>query len=473
MGVRSKMSKDANYIELLKNDEWEVLTNEGFKSFKGIGISKNSNVLRISFDNGMDIIVTQEHEFLSDDFIMAKNAIIGTKLKTSNGIARVVDIQLLSDFRKMYDLLHVEDTHTYITNGITSKNCIFLDEVAFVADYVWDDFFNSVLPTISSGKSSKIIMVSTPKGMNHFYKIYKDAIDNKSNFQGVKIPWWERPDRDEEWKRKTLMEMGGDRIRFAQEYGCQFLGSSNTLIDSEVLERTTYEEPKDFKYGGALVIYQQPIKDQFYILGVDSAKGNGSDYSCIQVLKIVSEHEIEQVAMYRNNLIGTEEFAQLTIGLSKFYNDAYMMVESNDIGELVTNKIWYDYECDRILNCDAKGLGIRATRKTKLAGNLMLKRYMENGWINIVDRRTIYELSRYEEVTPNVFHAAGQNEHDDCVTSLIWGLYYLTTVFYDKDSNGISDVKNIDSKYKIGGDDMPILISDDENYVDNERWEIY
>lgn len=467
------MSKDANYIELLKNDEWEVLTPEGFKDF--LGLSKSlKETIKIDFDDNSDIICTSDHNIYFTDFEKKRAELfsIDDSLIYKDCIKKVISVER-NGISSVYDLINVGTKHRFIGNNIIVSNCIFLDEVAFVADYVWDDFFNSVLPTISSGKSSKIIMVSTPKGMNHFYKIYKDAIDNKSNFQGVKIPWWERPDRDEEWKRKTLMEMGGDRIRFAQEYGCQFLGSSNTLIDSEVLERTTYEEPKDFKYGGALVIYQQPIKDQFYILGVDSAKGNGSDYSCIQVLKIVSEHEIEQVAMYRNNLIGTEEFAQLTIGLSKYYNDAYMMVESNDIGELVTNKIWYDYECDRILNCDAKGLGIRATRKTKLAGNLMLKRYMENGWINIVDRRTIYELSRYEEVTPNVFHAAGQNEHDDCVTSLIWGLYYLTTVFYDKDSNGISDVKNIDSKYKIGGDDMPILISDDENYVDNERWEIY
>lgn len=346
---------------------------------------------------------------------------------------------------------------------------LLIDEAAFVADYIWEDFYNSVLPTISGGKTSKIIMVSTPKGMNHFYKIYKDAADDRTNFKAIKVPWWERPDRDSEWKAERMKEM--EIQQFNQEYACKFLGSSSTLIDPDVLERTNMESPIDNKYNGAMLIYEYPQQNAFYILGVDSSKGNGSDYSTIQVLKVTSEHDISQVAMYRNNLIGPDEFAQLAIGVSSYYNNAYMMVESNDIGELVVHKMWYDYECDRILNCDAKGLGIRATRKSKLAGNLLLKRYMENGWLDIKDRRTIYELSRYEEVSPNVFHAAGQNEHDDCVTSLIWGLYYLTTVFYDKDSNSLSDVKNIDSKYRIDNDDTPVFVTPDED--ENFRWEIY
>lgn len=271
-----------------------------------------------------------------------------------------------------------------------------------------------------------------------------------------------------------LLDVAGGNVYYTQEvlsHNCKFLGSSNTLIESEVLERVEVEEPLDFKYGGAMQIYEPPIRGEFYILGVDSAKGNQSDFSTVQVLKITDEHDISQAAVYRCNTIGTDEFAQVCIGISKYYNDAYMMVESNDIGELVANKIWYEFECDRILNCDKNGLGIRATRKSKLAGNLLLKRYMENGWLDIKDAKTLYELSRYEEVTPNVFHAAGQNEHDDTVTSLIWGLYYLTTVFYDKEANGISDVKNIDKKYMIDSDDKPIFLGDDDGQEGYGRWE--
>lgn len=350
-------------------------------------------------------------------------------------------------------------------------NEMLIDEVSFIADHIWDDFYNSVLPTISSGKSSKIIMVSTPKGMNHFYKIYKDAVDDRNNFRAIKIPWWERPDRDESWKVKTLMEMGSDSIRFQQEYGCKFLGSSNTLIEPDSLERINVQEPVDTKYGGAMAIYEAPIKGEQYIMGVDSAKGNGSDYSTIQVLKIVSSSEIYQVATYRNNMISPDNFSQLAIGISTYYNKAYMMVESNDIGELVVNKIWYDYECDRLINCDSKGLGIRATRKSKLAGNLLLKKYIENGWLDIKDRRTLYELSRYEEISPNVFHAAGQNEHDDCVTSLIWAIYYTTTDFYE--SGDMNFNKTIDSKYRIDETDMPVFIGDTDNFSNEFQWGTY
>lgn len=250
-------------------------------------------------------------------------------------------------------------------------------------------------------------------------------------------------------------------------HNCQFLGSSITLIDSQVLERTTVIQPVDYKYSNAMLIYEQPQDGAMYILGVDSAKGNGSDFSTIQILKISGEHDIDQVAIYRNNMIAPHEFVQVCIGISEYYNYANMMVESNDIGELVTSILWNDYECEQLLNCDHKGLGIRSTRKTKLAGNLLLKRYLENGWLEIHDARTLYELSRYEEVSPNVFHAAGQNEHDDTVTSLIWGLYFLVTTYYDGTTNTANN-KKIEDKYSLNGEG-PTVVS--ENDYD-EGWEL-
>ncbi len=343
-------------------------------------------------------------------------------------------------------------------------NVAFLDEVAFVQDYVWDDFYNSVLPAISAGKTSKIIMVSTPKGMNHFYTLYKDAVENRNNYKAVKIPWYERPDRDEEWKKSTLRDAGP--IRFAQEFDCKFLGSSNTLIEGDMLERIDTIAPIEIKYNGAMLIYEQPEPGAFYIMGVDSAKGGGADYSVVQVLKINHENDVDQVAVYRCNTLPTDEFSQVCIGISNYYNNAYMMVENNDVGAIVAETIWYEYECDRIVNCDPKGLGIRSTRKTKLAGNLLLKKYIENGWLQINDSRTLYELSRYEEVTPNVFHAAGTNDNDDCVTSMIWAVYYLITQFYDRMGNNINK-KEIDRKYNVNydsGEDnsTPIFMSSDE-----------
>lgn len=265
-----------------------------------------------------------------------------------------------------------------------------------------------------------------------------------------------------------LNDVDGGNIYYTNgivSHNCKFLGSSNTLIEGDMLERIETQSPSTHKYNGAMLIYEEPQPNEFYILGVDSAKGGGNDYSVIQVIKINGERDVEQVAIYRNNLISPDDFAQVCIGVSDYYNGAYMMVENNDVGQIVADAIWYDYECDRIINCDAKGLGIRSTKKTKLAGNLLIKKYVENGYLQINDSKTLYELSRYEEVSPNVFHAAGQNENDDCVTSLIWALYYLTTPFYDKDDNTISR-KDISDKYKIE-DDRPIFFDNDidENWL--------
>lgn len=344
---------------------------------------------------------------------------------------------------------------------------LYLDEFAFVPKNTADEFMASVYPTISSGKTSKIIIVSTPNGLNHFYHIYRNAIRNENNFKAIKIRWDEIPGRDEAWKDSVIRDIGIQK--WQQEFGAKFLGSSNTLIDGDLLERVEIKQPIDMKWNGLMLIYEHPKPDGFYILGIDTSKGTGRDYSVVQVLKIESEFDIKQVAMYRCNKIMPYDFAQICIEISKYYNEAYMMIENNDIGASCADVIWYTFEYDKILNCDPKGIGVRATRKSKLAGNMLLKRYMENGWLEISDTQTLNELSRYEEVTPDVF-SAKHGETDDCVMSLLWGLYFLTTTFYDGKTN---DVKTIDPKFKMDApnhdEDRPIMIFDENGGDDIEK----
>lgn len=307
---------------------------------------------------------------------------------------------------------------------------LFCDEISFVADHIWEQFYSSIYPSISSGERSKIIMVSTPNGLNHFYDIYKKAVAGENDYYPVKIPWWSHPKRDEKWKQNMIRDCG--QQRFNVEFGCRFSGSSSQLIEADKLEELTPKEPIDIShYSGALQIYEQPIDGEKYIIGVDPGKGSGNDYSVIQVLRINNVAEIKQVAVFRSNYIKVDKLVDITIGISDFYNQCEVMAESNDVGELFCSDLWNKKNFDRLLNCDKKGLGVRATRKSKLEGNLLLKKYIENGWLEICDKRTIYELSRYIEVSPNVFHAEGQNENDDCVSSLIWALYYVTTDFFD------------------------------------------
>lgn len=230
---------------------------------------------------------------------------------------------------------------------------------------------------------------------------------------------------------------------------CKFLGSSNTLIDSDVLEKAMFEEPIDVKFGGLMLIYEHPVAGAHYIISGDPSKGTGKDYSVCQVLRCDNQKDVTQVAVYRNNLIAPRDFAQVCISISEYYNNSYIMIENNDIGSTVCEVIWYTYECDRLLNIDPKGLGIRSTKKTKLDANMLLKEYMERGYLKVVDKRTLDELGMYEEVgtslRDNVFAVNGDN--DDCVTSLLWALYYLKTDYYSgkrKEESG-----QIDNEFKI------------------------
>ncbi|MFW6281855.1 MAG: terminase large subunit domain-containing protein [bacterium] len=335
------------------------------------------------------------------------------------------------------------------SNALTGYtiNLLYLDEFAKVPQYVADDFIASVYPVVTSGKSSKIIMVSTPLGLNQFYNFWVGATrkdGNENSFYPISVGWWEVPGRDEKFKQDVIKDIGLNR--WEQEFSCKFLGSNSTLIDSDILERIVYKVPIATKWTGLFSIYEQPLQNKEYVLGVDVGKGVGKDYSVIQVLKIESDKKLEQVGIYRSNLIIPHDFAQIVVSIAKFYNNAHVMVENNDIGHIVCDSIWYEIEYEELVNLDAKALGVRSTRRSKKIANMMLKEYLEKGWLDIYDERTVYELSRYEEIKPGVY-AAGKTEHDDAVTSLLWALYFVQTDEFEGKSynfEGIEDKYNVE-----------------------------
>jgi hypothetical protein len=245
-------------------------------------------------------------------------------------------------------------------------------------------------------------------------------------------------------------------------HNCQFLGSSNTLIDAEILERILPKEPVEYKWNGVFKVFERPIDNVTYIMGVDTGKGTGNDYSVVQVLKIINEKDIKQVAVYRDNEIDPHDYAQVCIGISKYYNSCYMMIENNGIGDMLAGTIWYEYEYSNIVNTDSKGLGTRSTNKSKLEANLLLKRYMDEKYLELVDRDTVSELSQYIEVTPNVYRAESSSTHDDCVTALLWGLYFIQTSFFDGEGY---EAKEIDEQYDLS-DGGPIMFFPDVDYND-------
>lgn len=339
-----------------------------------------------------------------------------------------------------------------VMTGSTTENSIrgftidrlILDEFAIVPQNVADGFIASVFPTVSSGKTSKIIMMSTPRGMNSFYTIWQKAVRGENDFLPIRINYWEVPGRDEEWKKKMIADIGP--VRFRQEFECAFLGSSQLLISPEYIERygAFYSDPIDFKYNGALQIFEKPQSGSRYILGVDTAAGNGGDYSVIQVLKIDSPTHIEQVAVFRANEIIYTAFGNAVVDISTMYNNAYIMLENNDLGSQLCLYIWYELECDRLVNLEKKQLGVRSTARSKVAACLNMKRLFELGYLIIKDTETINEISTFVEVRPNVFKAQ-DGSHDDLVTSLMWALYFLKTPYFEEpeqlQGNDIEDQK--------------------------------
>lgn len=365
------------------------------------------------------------------------------------------------------------------TSGVSSAgfaiDLLYLDEFALIPNNIATSFYASVYPTVAACPESKIIITSTPRGMNLFHDIWKKAVEGKNNYYAFRVKWDEPPNRNQAWLDEQIATLGNRETQ--QEFLCNFLGSSLLLVDASKLEKILSTEPVDTWYSGMMDIYERPVRGKKYVLGVDASSGTGKDFSTIQVLRYESDREAVQVASYRNDTVDPYVFAQIVISVSDYYNRCPIMAESNNgCGDRLCHTIFYDLDCDRLVNCDKKGLGVLATRKSKFDACMNLKRFFDNGWLTINDQRTIYELSRFEEKDGQLqTFAASASEHDDAVTSLYWALYYFNTTTYE----GISLADNkVESKYRVelpveGGrdeDDKPIFSSNVNNYNVNNYY---
>ena len=220
-----------------------------------------------------------------------------------------------------------------------SFNILFLDEFAFVPNHIVDSFFASVYPTITSGKNTKVIVVSTPHGMNHFYRMWTDAENGKNEYVPTDVHWSEVPGRDEEWKEQTIKNTSEQQFKI--EFECEFLGSIDTLIAPSKLRSLVYEAPQTSNAG--LDVYQDPIKDHDYVITVDVARGVGEDYSAFVCVDI-TEFPHKVVAKYRNNDIKPMLFPNVIYEIAKSYNNAFILCEVNDVGDQVASLLHYDLE---------------------------------------------------------------------------------------------------------------------------------
>lgn len=402
--------------DIRDNNRYKVLTTDGFKDFTGI--KKTSGIyLELEFDDGKQLKCSPEHKLINKDGsrIYAKDISIGQEID-----GRILTKKTeYNDVIDLYDLLNVGEKSTYLINGINSSNC------AFVSKNLWSKFWTSTWPTISSGKHSRFIIVSTPNGKNHFYDFWKGAIDGTNDYYPLEVNWWDVPGRDEQWKKNQLKTMSEEQ--FNVEYGNSFLASSGTLLNPDTLIRIRDDVKQPIQFASNSRIYELPEQGKQYVATVDCAD-DGDDYSTISIIDI-TQYPFKQVAVYADNKISALSFPMVIEQFAKKYNEAFVLVESNNIGNTVLYILNYDIEYENIIRTVNKQgklkIGQLTTGKTKSAGCSRLKDMLDTGKLIIQDMNTYSELGHFCKKGSS--YEAETGYHDDMVMGLVNFAYYATT----------------------------------------------
>jgi hypothetical protein len=352
-----------------------------------------------------------------------------------------------------------------------SFNVIFLDEFAFVPNHIADQFFASVYPTISSGKSTKVIIISTPHGMNMFYKLWHDAERSKNEYIPTEVHWSAVPGRDAAWKEQTIKNTS--ESQFKVEFECEFLGSVDTLISPSKLRVMPYHDPIAQNKG--LAIYKRVESDHNYIITVDVARGTSQDYSAFCVMDTTTV-PYEMVARYKNNEIKPIIFPNVIIDVAKNYNNAYILCEVNDIGGQVADIIQFDLEYENLLMAAMRGragqqlgqgfsgkktqLGVKMSTAVKQVGCSNLKALIEEDKLIIPDYDTIAELTTF--IVKGQSFAAEDGCNDDLAMCLvIFAWMAMQEYFKQMHDNDVRQRIYDDQRENIEQDMAPFGFIDD------------
>ena len=369
----------------------------------------------------------------------------------------------------------------------SSFNIIFLDDFAHVHQNIAESFFTSVYPTISSGESTKVLIVSTPLGLNMFYKMWIEAEEGRSDYVPIEVHWSEMPGRDGKWKEETIRNTS--EVQFTQEFECEFVGSTYTLIAPSKLRTMVFKSP--VHSANNLDVYEQPKKNRTYALVADTAQGKGVDYSAFSVFD-VSEMPYKQVAVYRDNQISPMLYPNVIYNVGNKYNNAHVLVEVNDIGSQVADTLHYDLEYENIMIITMRGragqqigggfakniqLGLRTSKQIKRIGCATLKDLIEQDQLIVPDFNTIKELTTF--ALQNNTYQAEEGSHDDlAMTLVIFG--WLVQHRYFKEMSYMDIRKKMwdEQMDTLEQDMLPFGLIDDgmeqETFVDNEgqKWDV-
>ena len=449
-------STEISNVESLLNKKFkvlEILTENGFKQFAGIRISETEKLFELTTNKGKTLKCTAEHKIKTDDgsFVEAKSLLVGTFLSIGE---KIVDKKELNGKFNVYDALNVEDGNEYLTNGITSHNCLVLDEFAFLPKHVADKLFTSIYPVISSSPEGKIIIVSTPNGTadNLYYDLWQQANSKTKNDEGWKpfeMHWWDVPGRDEKFKEMTIASIG--QKRWDQEFACEFLSPSDfrRLIPEDILEKHKMRLDQ-FKLQGEAkgremqIVSQDETKvfnftmwecfdpNKTYLASGDVAEGTGGDSSVLDIWDVTDLSKISLVCKFADNECSVLEFAYVSKCILELYANPPLIVENNSIGSSYLDVLRINYEYDNIVQEGGKNnpWGIRSHSTIKPKACLWTRdMFTTQGfdWI-IKDGDLLKEIGTFvkKEGSGNMAtYSAMGNAHDDLVMSLIWGAYLL------------------------------------------------
>ena len=357
-----------------------------------------------------------------------------------------------------------------------SVSLLVIDEAAFVEN--WDEFYTSTYPTIASGKTTQVVLISTINGLNHYHTIMEKARAGTSDFKPFEVTWRDVPGRDEEWRRQTIANTSEEA--FQQEHENIALGSSNTLIGTKYLKQLSAKEPIFVRE--SVRIYKEPVKDHIYIGVVDTSRGKGLDNSAISIIDVTS-YPFEQVATYYNSEISYLVYPEVIFSLAKKYNNAHLLIENNDVGGHICAEM-NELEYENIITPPTKNrakyeLGVRTTKNIKAVGCSSLRDLIESQKLIINDKNTILELGSF--IRKGTSYQADTGMHDDLVMTLVLFSWLTTTeTFQDIVNHNLKHdmfQSQIDSMYE---DLLPEIVIDNGvldntpkyERIGNENWEI-
>ena len=347
-----------------------------------------------------------------------------------------------------------------------SFSLIFLDEFAFVPPHDAEDFFRSVYPTISSGADTKMIVVSTPKGMNHFYKMWMEAQEKRSAFKPIEINWWDVPGRDEDWKQQQIANTSEDQFR--QEFETQFIGSASTLISPTKLSNMSFINP--IRKKDEVDFYEEPKEDHRYLITVDCARGLRLDYSAFVVFDVTTM-PYKVVAKYRSNTITPMIYPQFLANIGHYFNNAHILVETNDVGGQVVSSLHEDMEYENVLKTVSKGragfvlgegqgskLGVTTSSSVKTKGCSNFKSLIETDKLLTEDYEIYVEMTTFTRKNDNVnsAFAAEPGTNDDLVMCMVLFGWCVGSEYW-KDLTETNPSESIyRDKLEEVDDDMPL-----------------